>query len=118
MSEKVVVTPSERLNMIAQVSNLLLAVGVLALFLSSGAWFWVSVELVQFGVLGMLGVLIAKGENWHTVTERLMIVGMMLGIIGMFQSNFIILYQYGFYVLGLSTLGFIIILHVPKPEDA
>jgi hypothetical protein len=36
----------------------------------------------------------------------------------MFQANSVQLYEYGFYTLGLCTLGFIVILHIPKPQAA
>ena len=118
MSEKTIAATSDQWNNVEQVSNLILLGGVLAVFLGNGIWFTLGIVAIILGVLGTLATLIAKRENWHTITERLMIIGMMLGIVGMFQANSIRLYEYGFYVLGLCTLGFIIILHVPKPQVA
>ena len=123
MSEKAFTASSERLSTIEQASNILFIVGILVMFLSNNAEglgtlsFTIGSGLIILGILGMFGVLLAKRESWHTITERLMIVGMMVGVVGMFQANSVRLYEYGFYVLGLCTLGFIIILHVPKPQE-
>jgi hypothetical protein len=49
--------------------------------------------------------------------ERILIAGIILGIIGMFQPWLIILYKVGFMVLLVSTLGFIWWGHIkPKGE--
>jgi hypothetical protein len=49
--------------------------------------------------------------------ERAIIALMLLGIAGMFQPIAIELYRYGFLLLLLSTILFIVISHVaPKPE--
>lgn len=51
------------------------------------------------------------------VVERLLIAGIVLGILGMFQPWLIIFYKYGFIVLLVSTLGFIWWSHIrPKQE--
>jgi hypothetical protein len=42
---------------------------------------------------------------------------MMIGILGMLQPWQIWLYENGFYVLGISTLGFIIVSHIPSPQE-
>ena len=54
--------------------------------------------------------------------ERVLIAGIVLGIVGMFQPWAFIAYRIGFFVLLISTLGFIVWSHiVPKgiqrPED-
>jgi hypothetical protein len=47
--------------------------------------------------------------------ERILIAGIVLGIIGMFQPWAFILYRIGFFVLLVSTLGFIVWSHIiPK----
>ena len=123
MSEKFTATP-ERLNTLEQVANGLFVVGLLVVFLGVGmetfgnALLTIGIGLSIIGVLGIIGTQLAKRENWHTIIERLMIIGMMVGVVGMFQPHIVILYEYGFYLLGLCTLGFIIILHVPKPQQA
>ena len=122
MSEKIAIVSPERLNTIEQTASILFIVGILVVFLSNNSEglgtlsFTIGSGLIILGILGIFGVLLAKRQSWHTITERLMIVGMMVGVVGMFQANSILLYEYGFYVLGLCTLGFIIILHIPKPQ--
>jgi hypothetical protein len=46
------------------------------------------------------------------VIETVLIVGIVAGVIGMFQPWLIIFYKYGFIVLLVSTLGFIWWTHV------
>jgi hypothetical protein len=49
--------------------------------------------------------------------ERVIIGLMLIGMVGMFQPFAIALYRYGFLLLLLSTIGFIIVSHLsPKPE--
>ncbi len=48
-----------------------------------------------------------------TIT-RLCIAGIILGILGMIQPWVFELFRYGFYVLLLSTLVYIVISHVPE----
>ena len=51
----------------------------------------------------------------YSRVERVIIALMLLGIVGMFQPFAIALYRYGFLLLLISTIGFIIISHiVPK----
>jgi len=51
------------------------------------------------------------------VVETVLIVGIVLGIIGMFQPWLIIFYKYGFIVLLVSTLGFIWWSHIKPKEE-
>jgi len=48
----------------------------------------------------------------YRVVELTLIAGIVLGVIGMFQPWLFILYQVGFLVLLISTLGFILWSHV------
>ncbi len=58
-------------------------------------------------------------QKTYRRVERAIIALMLLGIAGMFQPIAIGLYRYGFLLLLLSTILFIIISHVaPKPEAA
>jgi hypothetical protein len=51
----------------------------------------------------------------HKVIETIFIVGIVAGILGMFQPWLMILYKYGFLVLLVSLFGFMWISHVrPK----
>lgn len=45
--------------------------------------------------------------------EQLVVLGMVLGTVGMFQPWAIELYQYGFALLALATLAFIVVSHLP-----
>ncbi len=49
--------------------------------------------------------------------ERVTVFGMMIGVIGMFQPWYILWYGWGFIVLAISTLGFIIVSHLPTGEQ-
>jgi hypothetical protein len=54
-------------------------------------------------------------QRVHKIIETVLIVGIVAGVIGMFQPWLIIFYKYGFIVLLVSTLGFIWWGHVrPK----
>lgn len=56
-------------------------------------------------------------QRVHKVIETILIVGIVAGVIGMFQPWLMILYKIGFMVLLVSTLGFIWWGHVrPKRE--
>jgi hypothetical protein len=56
-------------------------------------------------------------QKTYRRAERVIISLMLVGIAGMFQPIAIGLYRYGFLLLLLSTILFIIISHVaPKPE--
>ncbi|MEQ8677820.1 MAG: hypothetical protein RLP44_11775 [Aggregatilineales bacterium] len=104
----------------------LLEFGVNALFIGGVIFVYQSgydflyklgLALLVLGFVGMLAGLILKGANWHNIIERIVLVGMMVGVLGMFQSWNISLYENGFYILGLATLGFIIISHIPAPPE-
>lgn len=58
-------------------------------------------------------------HNWVTLVpllERLSVFGMMAGVIGMFQPWDIVWYGWGFIVLLISTLAFIVVSHLPAGE--
>jgi hypothetical protein len=48
--------------------------------------------------------------------ERLTVFGMMAGVVGMFQPWDILWYGWGFIVLVISTLAFIVVSHLPTGE--
>ncbi len=52
----------------------------------------------------------------HRIIERLAIGLIALGIIGMFQAAQIDLYTWGFHILLVGTLLFIVISHVPARD--
>lgn len=102
---------------IEQLSTLALILGVLAVFqwgyaqLSS-----VGLLLVALGTVGTLAGQVIQGNYIARIVERMAVVGMMVGILGMLQPRYILLYQYGFYVLAISTLTFIIVSHIEEPR--
>ena len=54
----------------------------------------------------------------HQIIERVLIGGIVFGILGMFQPWFFILYRIGFFVLLISTFSFIAWSHVrPRREQ-
>lgn len=56
-------------------------------------------------------------QRLFLLVERILIAGIVLGILGMFQPWLIIFYKVGFIVLLVSTLGFIWWSHIkPKRE--
>jgi len=53
----------------------------------------------------------------HSQIERIMIAGIVLGVIGMFQPWAFALFGWGFLLLAISTLGFTIISNVPVKKE-
>lgn len=54
----------------------------------------------------------------HRIVESILIAGIVLGIFGMFQPWVFLAYRYGFIVLLVSTLGFILWSHIiPRESD-
>lgn len=71
--------------------------------------------IVAFGVT--VAALLMKRTPWQRLLERIAVFGMAVGILGMLQPWQIRLYENGFYVVGLSTLMFIIVSHIPVSEE-
>ncbi len=72
---------------------------------------------IALGTLAVVGVLMLKRAPWQNIVERITVIGMFVGILGMLQTWAIILYEYGFYLLLIATIGFIWILHVPVKDE-
>jgi H+/Cl- antiporter ClcA len=54
----------------------------------------------------------------YTIVMRIIIAGILLGIVGMFQPWAMVFYTYGFVLLLFSTLTYIVWSHItPKVED-
>lgn len=80
-------------------------------------------------ILTFIALIVATGsllnhripERAYRPVERLLIAGIVLGVIGMFQPWALIFYQVGFMVLLISTLGFILWSHIiparARPTD-
>jgi hypothetical protein len=56
-------------------------------------------------------------ERTHRLIEYVLIGGIVLGIIGMFQPWIFPLFRYGFYILLISTIGFIAWSHVTPATE-
>ena len=77
-------------------------------------------------ILGFIAIIIVVGSmlnnnvpaRTHRIIEQVLIAGIVLGVVGMFQPWIFEGYKYGFLLLLLSTLGFIVWSHVsPKREQ-
>jgi len=77
-------------------------------------------------ILGFIAIIVVVGSmlnnnvpaRTHRIIEQVLIVGIVLGVVGMFQPWIFEGYKYGFLLLLLSTLGFIVWSHVsPKREQ-
>lgn len=56
-------------------------------------------------------------QRAHRIVEQILIVGIVLGVVGMFQPWVFVGYKYGFILLLISTLCFILWSHItPKRE--
>jgi hypothetical protein len=100
--------------LIERISTVVLAVGALAIFQHRSEDFYMLGRLLL--VAGLVGYLLSQllhRTAWVTKLERAIVLGMMIGTLGMFQAWDMVYYEYGFYLLGLSTLGFIIVSHLP-----
>jgi hypothetical protein len=53
----------------------------------------------------------------YQILERIFIALIAIGIVGMFQSLQIDLYFWGFHLLLVGTLGFIILTHIPVRDE-
>lgn len=72
---------------------------------------------IALGTLILVGVMVLRRAPWQNIVERITVIGMFVGILGMLQHWEIVLYEYGFYLLLISTIGFIWILHVPVKDE-
>lgn len=104
---------------IEQFSTLALVAGVLLIFQT---WYqglsWLGLTLLAIGVLGTLTAQAINKNYIARIIERMTVIGMMIGILGMLQTWQIWMYENGFYLLALSTLGFIIVSHIGSPDEA
>lgn len=49
---------------------------------------------------------------------QIAVIGKIIGIVGMFQPWEIQFFQYGFYLLGICTILFIVAAHLPVKEES
>lgn len=81
---------------------------------------FVSILLVFITLINVVARLLNNNidARLYRVVESIIIAGIVLGVIGMFQPWHMIFYKYGFMVLLVSTLSFILWSHVrPKGEQ-
>jgi hypothetical protein len=57
------------------------------------------------------------GQKPYSLVERVLIAGIIVGVVGMFQPWFFAAYQLGFFVVLFSTLGFIVWSHITPAPD-
>lgn len=106
-----------QIELLERGASIALLIGVFAVFQwSYQALFQVGLFLLAFGLVATFASQILKREKWLSVVERIVILFMMIGILGMLQSWNIWFYENGFYLLAISTLTFIIVQHIPPPE--
>ena len=51
----------------------------------------------------------------YSLVTRASITGIILGIVGMIQPFIFELFKYGFLLLLISTLSYIVVAHIPAP---
>jgi len=81
---------------------------------------FVAIILAFISVISLVASILSNqiAERPYRIIETILIVGIVLGIISMFQPWMFLIYKYGFLVLLISTLGFILWSHVtPRREQ-
>lgn len=111
-------TPMVDTDLLGNGATVAMIIGTLAVFQwSNRAVYELGAGLFVLGFVAYLASLLLSRVNWHVFAERTIVALMMTGILGMFQSWNIQYYEYGFYIVGIATLSFIIISHIPAPDD-
>lgn len=78
---------------------------------------FVSILLTFITLIAVVARLLSNNieARLYRIVETIIITGIVLGVIGMFQPWHVIFYKYGFMVLLISTLSFILWSHIqPK----
>jgi hypothetical protein len=78
---------------------------------------FVAILLAFIAVIALVGSVLNNrvSEGTYRWVERIIIAGIVFGVIGMFQPWLFVFYRYGFLLLLFSTLAFILWSHV-SPE--
>jgi len=82
---------------------------------------FVSIILTFIALIVVVSSLLSNNMSprIYQFIERLLIAGIVLGVVGMFQPWLFIAYRYGFILLLFSTLAFILWSHIlPKGQKA
>lgn len=79
---------------------------------------FVSIILAYITLIVVVGSILNNhiSRRAHRIVEAMLIAGIVLGIFGMFQPWVFLAYRYGFLVLLISTLGFILWSHIVPRE--
>lgn len=79
---------------------------------------FVSIILTYITLIVVVGSILNNNisRRAHKIVESILIAGIVLGIFGMFQPWIFVAYKYGFVVLLISTLGFILWSHIVPRE--
>lgn len=106
------------LAIIERIGSFMLIAGILCVFQwKYENWYEVGRILLQAGLgLYLVGMLINRTPILKFI-ERTIVSLMMIGMLGMFQPWNIKYYEDGFYLLAGTTLAFIIISHIPAPQN-
>jgi hypothetical protein len=81
---------------------------------------FVSIILTFIAIINMVASVLNNNidPRLHRIIESIIIAGIVLGVVGMFQPWLLIFYKYGFIVLLISTLSFILWSHIlPRSEQ-
>jgi len=80
---------------------------------------FVSIILTYITLIVVVGSILNNNisRRAHKTVESILIAGIVLGIFGMFQPWVFLAYRYGFLVLLISTLGFILWSHIIPRES-
>lgn len=106
------------LAILERIASFMLLAGIVCVFQwKYENWYEIGRILLQGGfVLYGAGMLINRTPILKFI-ERIIVVLMMIGMLGMFQPWNIKYYEDGFYLLAGATLAFIIISHIPAPAN-
>jgi hypothetical protein len=108
----------EIVSIIISISAFGFLLGIVGVFQPWGLQYF-QIGLILLAINSWLFVIashIAKPEIVPSLI-RLSVVGKILGIIGMLQYWDIQYFQYGFYLLGICTILFIVAAHLPVKEE-
>ena len=104
-------------SLLGTIANILLLVGVFAVYQSGiQAGYTLGVLALVAGVIATITSLVWKKTHPFKLIEQVAVIGMFIGILGMLQPWDIKLYEYGFVILGICTLVFIVVIHIPVAE--
>jgi len=105
-------------SVLHQIPNILLIIGVIAIYQSGiEALYTLGLVLLAVGMITKVASLIVNRTRVLSIFEQLSVIGMFIGILWMLQAWDIKLYEYGFVILGICTLAFIVIIHIPMQES-